>query len=86
MNDIFYGENSGSEPTQVYFNGETYHETLPEHLRNDLQERVELVRYANSLSGTADAVLLEYNEGEWTHEEVEEDASKFEQMIKYRQP
>jgi len=71
--------------TRVYFSPETYQEEIPKMLREDVGEYVKGMRYLSEVmdKNLAEAVEFSYDGEKWQHEEVEQDSSRFEDMMKY---
>lgn len=71
--------------SRVYFSPETYQEEIPAMLREDIGEYVKGMRYLNEVmdKNSAEAVEFSYDGEKWQHEEVEQDPSRFEDMMKY---
>ena len=71
---------------RIYFEPETFHEKLPQMLRENISEYVNSVRHVNEImkETSAEAVEFSHDGDGWNHTEVEQDPAKFKKMMEYR--
>lgn len=88
LNNFRYGKHdySTDSDVQVYFDGDTYHNTIPEMYDEDVSGIVDMMRYINQIASEtySGGLRFSHEDGSWTHEEVYDISSHFQDMMEYR--
>lgn len=87
-NNFMFGRHdySTNSNVQIYFDGDTYHNTIPEMHDGDASGIAKMVRYMNEVASKtqSDGLKFSYEGGNWNHQEVNPNPSHFRDMMEAR--